>query len=417
MIDVSKVTYDVIAITEKKVQLNITEAVESLGWEEGENELAMKINFQLYNASYNGDKLSSLIKIGCVVAVKAYWGSGSGIVAMGTVVEAYRTDTKNDAIYTVTAYDNLFCMQKSQDNIYFAKGKSTKSALKSIFSSWGITLKSYSGPDVSHAKILYKNAYLGDIVRGILDEAKKKGGCKAIVRSVENEVSIVAVGTNKTIYHFESSNSVSSKHKVSIADLVTRVKIVSSEKKEGAPKVEATVNGKTQYGVFQRIVNHASSDSLSDAKKTAQEMIDESGSPKETSTVQAPDVPPVRKGDMVSLKVGALSGSFIILSIQHNAADGKMTMQVKKWKDSDAGTKETKKEEKKKDYKVGDKVTFNGGKHYVSSTASSAASTGLKSGPAKITHMNKGSKHPYCLVTEDWNKTHVWGWVDEGTFS
>ena len=116
------------------------------------------------------------------------------------------------------------------------------------------------------------------------------------MRSDENEVSIVGVGTNKTVYHFESSNTISSSHKVSIADLVTRVKVVSSEKTEGAPKVEATVNGKTEYGVFQRIVNHASSDSLSDAKNTAQEMLDEKGSPKSTSKVQAPDVPPIRKG-------------------------------------------------------------------------------------------------------------------------
>ena len=65
MIEVSKVHYDVIAITEKKVQLNITQAVEGLGWEEEEDELAMKITFELYNAKYNGSRLSSLIKIGC----------------------------------------------------------------------------------------------------------------------------------------------------------------------------------------------------------------------------------------------------------------------------------------------------------------------------------------------------------------
>ena len=87
MIEVSKVHYDVIAITEKKVQLNITQAVEGLGWEEEEDELAMKITFELYNAKYNGSRLSSLIKIGCVVAIKAYWGSGKGIVAMGNVTE------------------------------------------------------------------------------------------------------------------------------------------------------------------------------------------------------------------------------------------------------------------------------------------------------------------------------------------
>ena len=156
MIEVSKVHYDVIAITEKKVQLNITQAVEGLGWEEEEDELAMKITFELYNAKYNGSRLSSLIKIGCVVAIKAYWGSGKGIVAMGNVTECERSTTKADEVFNVVAYDNLYSMQRSQDNIYFAAGKGTKSALTEVFKSWGITLSSYSGPDVSHSKILYK---------------------------------------------------------------------------------------------------------------------------------------------------------------------------------------------------------------------------------------------------------------------
>ena len=153
MIEVSKVHYDVIAITEKKVQLNITQAVEGLGWEEEEDELAMKITFELYNAKYNGSRLSSLIKIGCVVAIKAYWGSGKGIVAMGNVTECERSTTKADEVFNVVAYDNLYSMQRSQDNIYFAAGKGTKSALTEVFKSWGITLSSYSGPDVSHSKI------------------------------------------------------------------------------------------------------------------------------------------------------------------------------------------------------------------------------------------------------------------------
>lgn len=414
MIDISKVTYDVIVITEKKVQLNITQAVESLGWEEEEDELAMKITFEMYNATYDGSKLSSLIKIGCVVGVKASWGSGKGFVAMGNITECERKETKSDSIYSVVAYDNLYNMQKSQDNVYFAKGKGTKSALTSIFNDWGIPLKSYSGPDVSHAKILYKNSYLGDIVRGILDEAKKKGGGKAIVRSDENEVSIVGVGTNKTVYHFESSNTISSSHKVSIADLVTRVKVVSSEKTEGAPKVEATVNGKTEYGVFQRIVNHASSDSLSDAKNTAQEMLDEKGSPKSTSKVQTPDVPPIRKGDMVSLKVGALNGFFIVKSIQHNADSRKMTMQVEKYETTTRSQPSSSAE--KKTYNVGDVVNFHGGKHYVSSYPNSPGYN-VNAGRAKITIKDgAGKAHPWHLVYENWNETHVYGWVDDGTF-
>lgn len=409
MIETSKVHYEVIAVTEKKVQLNITQAVEGLGWEEEEDELAMKITFELYNAKYNGSRLSSLIKIGCMVIIKAYWGSGNGIVATGNVTECERSTTKADEVFNVVAYDNLYSMQRSQDNIYYAAGKSTKSALTEVFNSWGITLSSYSGPDVSHAKILYKNSYLGDVVRGILDEAKKKGGGKAIVRSTENKVSIVAVGGNEDIYHFGRNNSVSSKHKVSIANLVTRVKIVSSEKTDGLPKVEAVKNGKTEYGIFQRIVNHASSDKLSEAQQTAQEMLDEKGKPEETATVQAPDVPPIRKGDMVHLAVGALQGYYIVKSVQHDAASGKMTMQVEI---SDTIPQKA----NEKSHKVGDIVNFRGGKYYVSSYANAPGYT-ASAGRAKITHVGgDGKAHPWHLVYENWSETHVYGWVDDGSF-
>ena len=205
----------------------------------------------------------------------------------------------------------------------------------------------------------------------------------------------------------------SSKHKVSIANLVTRVKIVSSEKTDGLPKVEAVKNGKTEYGIFQRIVNHASSDNLSEAQETAQEMLDENGKPKETATVQAPDTPPVRKGDMVHLAVGALNGFYIVKSVQHDADSGKMTMQVGK-ADTTAKKKTTK--AKKKTYKVGDVVNFHGGKHYISSYPG-AKGYNVSAGRAKITIANgSGKAHPWHLVYENWSETHVYGWVDDGSF-
>lgn len=135
MIEISKVSYDVIVVTEKNLQLNITQAVEDLGWEENEDELAMKISFDMYNATYNGSQLSSLVKIGAIVAVKGHWGSGSGVVAMGNIIECTRKSSKSDEVFDVVAYDNLYNLQKSSDCVYFAKGKKTKSILTSIMKS------------------------------------------------------------------------------------------------------------------------------------------------------------------------------------------------------------------------------------------------------------------------------------------
>lgn len=418
MINVNNVSYTVIVITEKKLQLNITQAVEELGWEENEDELAMKIHFNMYNALYNKERLSSLVKINAIVAVKAYWGSGKGIVAMGNIIECERKVSKSDDVFNVVAYDNLFNLQKSSDNVYFASGKKTKSILTAIFKSWGITISKYTGPNVAHKKILLKNKKLGDIIREILDEAKKKGGGAAIVRSVETKIQVVAKGSNTDIYHFSGDVSSQVSHKTSIANLVTRVKIVTSGKADEAAKVEATVNGKTQYGVFQSIVTKSKSDKLNDAKKEAKEILEEKGSPKITSKLIAPDIPCVRKGDMIHAKVGSLNGFYLVNSIQHNAKNGQMTMEVEKT--SEPGTKKAtpKATSKKKTYKVGDIVTFKGGKHYDSSGAGARGYT-AKPGKAKITLgpncPGNGKVHPWHLIHTD-NKSNVYGWVDEGTF-
>ena len=73
----------------------------------------------------------------------------------------------------------------------------------------------------------------------------------------------------------------------------------------------------------------------------------------------------------------------------------------------------------KKSYKIGDTVWFYGGKHYVSSDASKAASTNLRAGYAQITHINTASwaKHPYCLVHTAKSSSTVYGWVDKSSFS
>ena len=95
---------------------------------------------------------------------------------------------------------------------------------------------------------------------------------------------------------------------------------------------------------------------------------------------------------------------------------GTMSLTVTLRERNDEPKKEEKKADSKKEYKVGDIVQFKGGNHYTSSTATKSGGT-PSAGKAKITIINKGSAHPYHLVTEDWSSTHVWGWVDEGSFS
>lgn len=65
---------------------------------------------------------------------------------------------------------------------------------------------------------------------------------------------------------------------------------------------------------------------------------------------------------------------------------------------------------KKKEFAVGDIVTFVGNKHYVSANAASGNT--CKPGEAKITNIVANAKHPYHLVKTEGSSATVYGWVD-----
>jgi hypothetical protein len=168
MIDISKVEYQLLLVTEAGTELDITNAAEDLGWEEGESELALRISFSAHNVMHNGKRLASLAKPGCIVAVIADWGVSKEEVARAKITEWDPQYSGSGDTVAITAYDDLINLQSSQDNRYYSAGTGTKSAITAIFNDWKIPIGEYKGPDVSHAKTLFKSQYLSDIKPGSL---------------------------------------------------------------------------------------------------------------------------------------------------------------------------------------------------------------------------------------------------------
>ena len=207
---------------------------------------------------------------------------------------------------------------------------------------------------------------------------------------------------------FESESTV-------FTGMVTRVKIIGKANDDGCSPVEATVDGKTSYGIRQKIVSRGTNDTLDEAKKEAREILADDGKPKEEITIKLPDIPIIRKGDKIHLKTASISaGYYIVISATHDVDKMLMTLGLKKAPAAkkSSGNKKT----KAKSYDVGDIVNFHGGKHYVSSYPD-ARGYSVGAGKAKITIKGgSGKAHPWHLVTQNWNQTHVWGWVDDGSF-
>ena len=414
MIDVANIKYRLVVMTEDKKQYNIKGFVENLGWEENDGELAVRISFTAKNDKTSAGLISSLAKPGCLVGIFASHGSTDEEVARGYITDWKPTLSGNKDKFDVTCYDELYNLQESQELIYYSSGIGTKSAITKIFDDWQIPMDKYEGPDVTHGKLAYKTEMLSDVLLDILDDAKKKGGGSAMIRAVKGKVSVIEWGSNTTVYHFEADNTKQVSHKKSTSGMITRVKIIGQEDDDGRSSVEAVVNGLTKFGVRQKIYIRGKDDSVSDAQSAAQEIIDEKGQVKEDITVQAPDIPFIRKGDLVHMTVGTLKDSYYVKGIRHDADSGSMTMDLKK-----AVTEVIKNNQvTKKSYNVGDIVYFKGGTHYVSSWPG-AKGYPAKAGKARI-HLGpnckgNGKAHPWSLIHID-SSSNVYGWVDEGTF-
>lgn len=61
-------------------------------------------------------------------------------------------------------------------------------------------------------------------------------------------------------------------------------------------------------------------------------------------------------------------------------------------------------------FAVGDVVQFTGNTHYTSAAAASGKA--CKPGPAKVTMISKGAKHPYHLIKQAGGGSTVYGWVN-----
>lgn len=326
-INLAKVSYGVVAVLSDGRQVKLDEVAENIAWEENEKELAVRLNLTLRDIPYGSGRLSGTLALCTVIYVYADWGSGQQEVFRGSIWEWEHSQIESDGII-LTCYDLLYYLQKSSDNKYYASGSTTRSIIKDIMDSWGIPMGKYTAPNLPHQKLLYKSKTISAMLTETLDDARKLGGGKSIIRADKGKADVLKVGSNSDVYGFTADTNITqSKDKYSMTSLVTRVVVVGKEDSDGRPKVEATIDGKTQYGILQSIQSMGSS-TLEEAKKKAQETIDEKGDPKRTITLQSPDFPAIRKGDVIHATLDRLKGYFIVKGVSHNATTMSMQMEV-----------------------------------------------------------------------------------------
>lgn len=329
MIDVATIRYDLTLITSQGQQVPLNGVLRNLAWEENSGELAVRLEAELQNMQLsNGKWLHQLAALGSQVLLFSDWGAGRQEIFRGTVFSwDYRTDPLGH--FTITAYDQLIYLTKSKDDRYYKAGTTAKAIIQDIAKAWGIPLGTVQGPDTALAKQVFRGDAIANMIFSVLDQAKKRGAGEWIVRSKQGKIDVIRPGQNSPVYCFAADTNVSSiEDHQDTEELVTRVKIVGAEDKEGRAPVVTQLDGRTEFGVLQEIVYQRQYDNLAAAKSAAQEILKERGQPRRKRRVQSPDLPFLRKGDKVKVVAGTLNGYYLVSGVTHNATDQTMTLEV-----------------------------------------------------------------------------------------
>ena len=166
------------------------------------------------------------------------------------------------------------------------------------------------------------------MIADILKDLKEKTGNDYFIRAREGVIEILPRGTNDTVYHFDIDNNVvRAKQSLDASKVVGKVKILGAEKSEGHPSVEAVVEGDKTLGTRQVIYRRKNKETLAEAESAAKKLLKENGVQFKT-TLEAPDVPTLRKGDKIRVKSSVGEGFFYVKSIRHDATQQKMTMEL-----------------------------------------------------------------------------------------
>lgn len=319
---------------------------------------------------------------------------------------------------TFTAYDNGIYLANNKDTFTY-KNKTASDVFRDCCTRFGLPVGevaecSYKIPELTKPKTTAFDAIADALsldfdATGIRHYVDSKKGQISLLTRRENIMQwVIEVGQNLATYSYTRS----------IENIKTRVKMVSKEGKTLAERSNAALEQK--IGVFQEIDQPDESLTTAQINDLIDSILEEKSTPERTLDIEAIGIPEVISGIGVYIIIPELelSRTFYVDSDTHIFKDNlhTMTLKLNYANDLTKAGKGNANAGGGKKYKVGDVVRFNGGYHYVSSTAGSPTGSKCAAGPAKITLIAKGAKHPWHLIHTD-SSTRVYGWVDDGTFS
>lgn len=317
------------------------------------------------------------------------------------------------------AYDLGIYLSNNKDTFVY-ENKTATDVFKDVCSRFGIPVGGAAQTSHIIPDLTKKKTTGWDAIEDALSLDYDNTGAKHYVFAEKGQLFLKKRLENVLQWVLETDTNITNyRYSKSIENVRTRIKLYSKEGTVIAQEQDTSLEKK--IGIFQEVDTPDESLTTAQIKSLAKTMLQEKKAVEhDLSLNNVIGIPDVISGVGVFIKVEHLgiNKTFYVDSDTHTFKGNLHTMSLSLNLVPDVSVDDAQEEQpaSNKTYKKGDIVQFKGGKHYVSSTASSPASTNLKAGPAKITYTAAGAAHPWHLVHTD-GSTTVYGWVDDGTFS
>lgn len=389
---------------------DVTELVESVKWQGRKGSSARTLTAQLVDDDgYKHARAGIDVEQG----QQCLFSYNGAELFRGIIMSQTQNNKKK---LTIKAYDNGIYLANNKDTFTY-ENKTASEIFRDCCTRFGLPTGevaecTYRIPELTKPKTTIFDAIADALsldfdATGIRHYVSSDKGKISLLTRRENIMQwVIEVGQNLTAYTYTKS----------IENVKTRVKMVS---KEGTTLAEQSLAGlEEKIGVFQEIDKPDESLTPAQINDLIASILEEKGTPARTLNLDAIGIPEVISGIGVYIIIPELnlSRTFYVDSDTHTFKGNLHTMSLKLNYANDLAKTGKSQVASGKEYKVGDVVQFKGGPHYVSSTAGSPTGSPCAAGPAKITLVAKGAKHPWHLIHTD-SSTRVYGWVDDGTFS
>lgn len=356
----------------------------------------------------------SRVTVDCANGDQCVFYEGGKELFRGIITSHKQSNSKK---LVVKAYDNAYYLANNKDSFCYTN-KTATDIFNDCMSRLGITGNavdtSYVIPELPKAKTTYY-----DVMLDALSTTYKATGERYYISSENGTIYLRKRVENAMQWVLEAgssqSNLTSYEYSKSIEKIRTRVRLLSKE--DAIVYEKANTELESKIGTFMEVKSVDDSYTAAQMQELVESIFDEKGTPEQSLKVSGMGVSEAVSGKCVYVIIPhlGLKRSFFIDEDTHKYTRESHTMTLK-LNFAEPVTKSSGSTQTSSEHKIGDVVQFNGGYHYVNSTASKPTGSRCNAGPAKITHIEKGKAHPWHLEHTD-SKSRVFGWVDDGTFS